>query len=69
MRKYFRLMLGEGSKYVNECLDGSYVGVDFNFNEDLKPYLVQGSNTIKIDLIVIGGGGLHYSIDYKMTSP
>ncbi len=37
-------------------------------NIDLKPYLVQGSNTIKIDLIVIGGGGLHYSIDYKMIA-
>lgn len=36
---------------------------------DLKPYLVQGNNTIKIDLIVIGGGGLHYSIDYKMINP
>ncbi len=40
MQKYFRLMLGEGSKYVNECIDGSYVGIDFNFNEDLRPYLV-----------------------------
>ena len=38
-------------------------------NIDLKPYLVQGTNTIKIDLIVIGGGGLHYSIDYKMNNP
>jgi hypothetical protein len=38
-------------------------------NIDLKPYLVQGSNTIKIDLVVIGGGGLYYSIDYKMIAP
>jgi hypothetical protein len=38
-------------------------------NIDLKPYLVQGTNTIKIDLIIIGGGGLHYSIDYKMNNP
>ena len=36
---------------------------------DLKPFLVQGTNTIRIDLIVIGGGGLHYSIDYKMNAP
>jgi len=50
MRKYFRLMLGEGSKYVNDCLDGSYVGVDFNFNEDLKPYLVGSWADHKSDL-------------------
>ena len=38
-------------------------------NIDLKPYLVQGNNTITITLVVIGGGGMHYSIDYKMKTP
>ena len=33
-------MLGGGSKFATECLENSFVGIDFNFNESLKPYLV-----------------------------
>ena len=40
MKKYFRLMLGSGSKYANECLQNGFVGIDFNFNESIKPYLI-----------------------------
>ncbi len=32
-------MLGEASKYSQECFDGSFVGMDFDFLEDLRPYL------------------------------
>lgn len=39
LKKYFRLMLGEASKYRQECLDGSFVGMDFDFLEDLRPYV------------------------------
>lgn len=39
LKKYFRLMLGEAHKYSQECLDGSFVGVDFGFLEDLRPYI------------------------------
>ncbi len=38
-------------------------------NIDLKPYLVQGTNTITITLVALGNGALHYSIDYKMNAP
>ena len=40
MKKYFRVMLGSGSKYAQECLDHGFVGIDFGFNESLKPYMV-----------------------------
>ena len=39
MKKYFRLMLGEASKHSQECLEGSFVGMDFDFKEDLRPYI------------------------------
>jgi restriction system protein len=40
MKKYFRVMLGSGSKYAQECLEHGFVGIDFGFNESLKPYMV-----------------------------
>lgn len=40
MKKYFRVMLGGGSKYAQECLVGNFVGIDFGFQESLKPYMV-----------------------------
>lgn len=40
MKKYFRVMLGSGSKFAQECLDHGFVGIDFGFNESLKPYMV-----------------------------
>lgn len=42
MKKYFRLMLGSGSKYAQDCIENNYVGIDFGFNESLKPYLIGG---------------------------
>ncbi len=36
MKNYYRLMLGKGSKYAQECFDGNFVGVDFRIDEDLK---------------------------------
>jgi restriction system protein len=40
VKKYFRVMLGSGSKFAQECLDNHFVGIDFGFNESLKPYMV-----------------------------
>jgi restriction system protein len=40
LKKYFRLILGEANKYSQACLDGSFVGVDFGFLEDLDPYII-----------------------------
>ena len=33
---------------------------------DIKSYLKQGLNTIRIDLRVIGGGGLYFNMTYKI---
>ena len=35
MRKYYRIMLGEKSKYAEDCLKGSFIGVDFFADTDL----------------------------------
>ena len=35
MKSYYRLMLGRGSKYAQECFDGGFVGIDFGIREDL----------------------------------
>lgn len=32
-------MLGEANKFTQECLEGSFVGVDFDLLEDLSPYI------------------------------
>lgn len=40
MRQYNRLMLGKGGKYVDECLKGGFIGVDFIREMDMTntPY-------------------------------
>lgn len=35
MKAYYRLMLGEKSKYAEECFKGNFVGVDFGIHQDL----------------------------------
>jgi restriction system protein len=40
LKKYFRLMLGEASKHSQECLDGSFVGMDYDVLEDLSKYVI-----------------------------
>lgn len=42
MKQYNRIMLGEHGKYLQECLDGNYIGTDFLTDVDL-------SNTDTID--------------------
>ena len=29
MKQYNRIMPGAGSKYIDECLEGGFIGVDF----------------------------------------
>ena len=36
MRSYYRIMLGRGSKYANECHEKAFIGCDFDFNTDLS---------------------------------
>ena len=35
MTDYYRIMLGRKSQYAHECLAGSFIGTDFEINEDL----------------------------------
>lgn len=35
MRNYFRVMLGKKSVYAQACLDGNFIGTDFEINQDL----------------------------------
>lgn len=39
MTKYYRLMLGQGSKFADDCCKGNFVGIDFGISEDLKNQL------------------------------
>ena len=36
MRSYYRVMLGKGSRYAEECLAGGFIGTDFLIHEDLS---------------------------------
>lgn len=36
MKQYNRIMLGEGGKYIKDCLDNNYIGVNFLKDEDLS---------------------------------
>lgn len=35
MKSYYRIMLGQKSKYAEECLKGNFIGADFNILQDL----------------------------------
>lgn len=39
MTSYYRLMLGKGSAYVDECVEHGFVGADFDIHEDLTGQL------------------------------
>jgi restriction system protein len=31
MKKYYRIILGEGNKFAKQCLEGNFIGVDYGF--------------------------------------
>lgn len=39
MKSYYRLMLGRGSKFAQECLEGDFIGADFDIDQDLSDHL------------------------------
>ncbi|MBD3617464.1 MAG: DUF91 domain-containing protein [Gracilimonas sp.] len=39
MKQYRRLMLGAGSEHAEECYKGNFIGLDYDMNLDLSPYL------------------------------
>lgn len=41
MKKYNRIMLGRGGCFAQECLEGGFIGTDFDINEDLTPHLYE----------------------------
>jgi restriction system protein len=38
-KNYYRIMLGQKSKYAQECIDGGFIGTDFNIAVDLTDKL------------------------------
>lgn len=38
MRNYYRVMLGRGSMYADECLRDGFIGAGYGIKEDLTPY-------------------------------
>lgn len=39
MKNYYRVMLGAKSIHANECYKGSFIGADFDIDQDLSPNL------------------------------
>lgn len=39
MKAYIRVMLGKGSLYAEECIEGGFIGTDFNIRENLTDKL------------------------------
>ena len=39
MTQYYRILAGKGSKYTAECFAGGFIGVDFDFGQDLTNHL------------------------------
>lgn len=39
MKKYYRIMLGQGSAHAPECFAGNFIGVDFGIDQDLSKQL------------------------------
>jgi restriction system protein len=39
-KKFIRLILGKGNAFVNLCIEGEFIGTNFNIDQDLKNELV-----------------------------
>lgn len=51
MRQYNRIMLGEGGKYIQDCLEHNYIGVNFIKEEDLTSYPHNDENSWRHHMI------------------
>jgi len=47
MKNYYRVMLGEKSKYADKCLQGGFIGANFKIKEDLSPHLYESPKEFK----------------------
>lgn len=36
MKNYYRIMLGQKSKFAEDCFKGNFIGADFNILQDLS---------------------------------
>ena len=39
MKRYYRLILGRGSEFAQECFDHNFIGADFDIDQDLTRQL------------------------------
>jgi restriction system protein len=39
MKNYYKVVLGKGNMYANECYKGGFIGADFGFDYDLSAKL------------------------------
>jgi len=53
MKQYFRIMLGKSSVYAAECHEGGFIGVDFDFGQDLTHQLPDVWRTFNKNFIPI----------------
>ena len=44
MKSYYRVMLGQGSRYASECLEGDFIGADFGYKQDFSNELTDDKN-------------------------
>lgn len=65
---FYSLYYFNGKAVVDRMISGDVATWSSANNIDLKPYLQTGINTIQIKLVVVGGGGLYYKIDYTMKN-
>ena len=52
-KSYYRVMLGKGSQFAQECLDGGFVGTDFDIGMDLSGRLPDEWRTFNDEFIPV----------------
>jgi len=53
MKNYYRVMLGKGSVFADQCFTGSFIGVDFGIDQDLTAKLPEDWRTFNHEFIPI----------------
>ncbi len=53
MKSYYRVMLGRGSAYAQECFAGNFIGVDFGIPQDLTGQLPEDWRTFNQKFIPV----------------
>jgi len=53
MKNYYRVMLGRGHMYAQECFVGGFIGADFGIHQDLTPKLPEDWHSFNHEFIPI----------------